>query len=261
MSPIILSLLIGALVLGAVLAVAFARNRLAEIRTDRLGTHAIRNICHFTGQNLWFWALTMIPLAQVFALEFTSPLWVILLAALFLGERLTRQKIIAAGLGFVGILIVARPDFAALDPGVAAAAGSAVFFALTTILTKTLTRHESTISILFWLALMQLCLGLVAALHDGRMTMPTAETAPWLMLIGVCGLIAHWCITTALSLAPASTVVPVDFARLPVIALVGWWVFGEAVAPAVYLGAACIFAGILLNLRAARRVAATQAGP
>lgn len=247
--------LVGLVVL---LCVAFATGRLGEIKTDRLGQHALRNICHFTGQNLWFWALTVIPLAQVFALEFTMPLWVILLATVFLGERLTRLRVVAAALGFAGILIVARPDFAALDPGVLAAATSAVFFALTTIFTKALTRHESPISILFWLALMQLCFGIVTAGYDGNVAWPTLATAPWLILIGLCGLLAHFCIATALSLAPASTVVPVDFARLPVIALVAWWAYGEAVEPTLYLGAALIFAGILLNLRAARHAPLPQ---
>lgn len=238
---------------GLILVVTVSRafGRLSEVRTDRLPSHLVRNLFHFTGQNLWFWALAAIPLAQVFAIEFTSPLWVILLAALFLGERLTPTRIAAAALGFVGILIVARPDFTALEPGVIAAALSAICFATTNVLTKALTRGESIVSILFWLTGMQLVLGVIAAGWDGAMTLPTAATLPWLALIGVAGLCAHLCLTTALSLAPAGFVVTVDFARLPVIAIVGWLVYDERVAPTVLAGAALIFAGILLNLRAA----------
>ena len=81
-----------------VLGVAGALRRLREVRRDRMGQHLVRNLFHFSGQNLWFWSLTMIPLAQVFALEFTSPIWVILLSPLVLGERLTRPRLIAAGL-------------------------------------------------------------------------------------------------------------------------------------------------------------------
>ena len=234
-----------------VVGVGGAFGRLREVRADRLPSHLLRNLFHFTGQNLWFWALAAIPLAQVFALEFTSPLWVILLAALFLGERLTQTRVLAAALGFAGILIVARPDFTALDPGVIAAALSAVCFAATNVLTKALTRGESIVSILFWLTAMQLVLGLIAAGWDGAMTLPTAATLPWLGLIGVAGLCAHLCLTSALALAPAGFVVTVDFARLPVIAIVGWWIYDERVAPAVFAGAALILAGILLNLRAA----------
>jgi drug/metabolite transporter (DMT)-like permease len=233
-----------------VVAVGAALGRLGAVRADRLGSHVIRNLFHFTGQNLWFWALTMIPLAQVFALEFTSPIWVILLSPLVLGERLTRPRLIAAALGFAGILIVARPDFAALDPGVLAAAGSALFFAATTLMTKRLTRGEHIVSILFWLTLMQFALGLVTAGWDGRIALPTAATLPWIVLIGLCGILAHLCLTTALSLAPASFVVPIDFIRLPVIAAVGMALYDEPVDLLVMLGAAVIFFGNWINIRA-----------
>lgn len=233
-----------------VLAVAGALGRLREVRTDRLGSHLVRNLFHFTGQNLWFWALTMIPLAQVFALEFTSPIWVILLSPLVLGERLTPKRALAAALGFAGILIATRPDFGNLQPGMIAAAGSAVCFAATSLMTKALTRGESIVSILFWLTLMQFCFGLILAGWDGRMNLPDAQTLPWLALIGLAGVTAHTCLTTALSLAPASFVVMVDFLRLPVIAIVGAVWYAEPLDPLVIAGAAVILAANLVNLRA-----------
>lgn len=232
-----------------VVLVVAAVGRLGDIRTDRLGTHAFRNVVHFTGQNLWFFALNLIPLAQVFALEFTSPIWVILMAAVFLGERLTGHKVAAAVLGFGGVWVVARPDFGALDPGVVTAALSAVFFAATSVVTKRLTRVEGIVSILFWLTLMQTVLGAVAAGYDGQMAWPTAQSAPWLVVLGLAGLTAHFCLTRALSLAPASVVVPVDFARLPVIAVVGWALYSETVEWTTAAGAALILCGILVNLR------------
>lgn len=235
--------------LGLVVAFAGLSGRLGEIRTDRLGTHAMRNAIHFTGQNLWFLALTMIPLAQVFALEFTAPVWVVILSPLLLRERITRVRALAAGLGFAGILLVAQPEFGNLDPGVVAAAASALCFALTNITTRALTRHEGIVSILFWLTLMQLVMGCASAAWDGSVTWPDARTLPWLMLIGVAGVVAHLCLTSALSLAPASFVMPIDFARLPVIALVGMLVYEEALDPLVLVGAVVIFAGNYLNVR------------
>ncbi|MDP4033415.1 MAG: DMT family transporter, partial [Pseudorhodobacter sp.] len=195
----------------------------------------------------------MIPLAQVFALEFTSPIWVILLSPLFLGERITPARALAAVLGFAGILIVARPDFAALNPGVLAAAAAAICFAATVILTKALTRGESIVSILFWLTLMQLCFGAISAGADGAMQWPTVATLPWLVLIGLAGLAGHFCLTTALSLASAAVVVPMDFARLPVIAVVGMLLYSEPLDLLVILGGAVIFAANWINLRAENR--------
>jgi drug/metabolite transporter (DMT)-like permease len=232
-----------------VVALAVAFGRLTDVRTDRLPSHVLRNIFHFTGQSLWFWALTMIPLAQVFALEFTSPIWVILLSPLFLGERLTRTKLFAAALGFAGTLIVAQPDFSRIEPGILAAAGAAFFFASTSLMTKALTRGEPIVSILFWLTLMQSGFGTVAILVDGQVTLPNLATLPWLVLIGISGITAHLSLTTALSLAPASTVVPVDFARLPIIAVVGAIFYAEPVEPSLFAGAALIFLGIWITLR------------
>jgi drug/metabolite transporter (DMT)-like permease len=154
--------------------------------------------------------------------------------------------------------IVARPGFGAPDPGVLAAAASAVCFATTAILTKVLTRGESIVSILFWLTVMQLGLGLATAGWDGDLALPTAQTLPWLALIGACGLLAHFCLTKALSLAPASVVVPIDFARLPVIAAVGWYLYGEALEWPVVLGATLIFLGIWINLRGSHRASPQQ---
>lgn len=232
-----------------VLGVGAMTGQLGRISRARLGGHVVRNLVHFTGQNLWFLALGLLPLAQVIALEFTSPLWVVLLAPLILGERLTLPRLVASGIGFVGILIVARPDMGNIGVGVLAAAGAALFFALTTLLTKLLTRGEALITILFWLTLMQLILGIATALFDGQVRMPTAQTLPWLVLIGVAGVLAHLCLTMALSLAPASFVAPVDFVRLPLIAGVGALFYGEALSLPVFLGGAIIVGAIWLNLR------------
>jgi len=241
-----------------VVTVALATGHLARVRADRLPSHVLRNVFHFTGQSLWFWAITVIPLAQVFALEFTSPIWVILLSPLVLGERLTRPRLIAAALGFAGILIVARPDFGHWEPGVLAAAGAAVFFAATTLMTKVLTRGEAIVSILFWLTLMQTVFGTVAMLADGNLTLPTLQTLPWLVLIAVAGVTAHLCLTSALSLAPAGFVVPIDFARLPVIAAIGAVFYAEPVQATLLVGAGLIFAGIWINLRSEARAQLPQ---
>ena len=231
-----------------VLAIGGALGRLGEVSTRNLHIHGIRNLCHFTGQNLWFYAVTAIPLAQVFALEFTSPLWVTLLAPLILGERLTRTRAIAALMGFAGILIVARPGAAELSPGLIAAAASAIGFAGSILFTKMLTRTETITCILFWLTVMQAVFGVVAAGYDGDVALPSAATVPWLVLIGCAGLVAHLCLTNALSVAPATVVVPLDFVRLPVIALVGMALYGEALDLYVFLGAAIIFVANYLNI-------------
>ena len=235
--------------LGIVLIVASAAGTLRQISRRHLGIHLIRNLAHFSGQNLWFFAITVIPLAQVFALEFTTPLWVIMLSPLILGERLTRIGVIAALIGFTGILLVAQPGATPLGAGVIAAALSAVGFAISAILTRRLTRSETITCILFYLTAMQAVFGLIFAGFDGDIALPGAQTLPWLLLIGCAGLLAHFCLTSALRIAPASVVMPMDFVRLPVIALIGAQFYGEALDPLVFVGAALIFGGNYLNIR------------
>jgi drug/metabolite transporter (DMT)-like permease len=242
----------GLLMVAAWLA---ATGRLREARPRRLDIHAARNVIHFAGQNLWFYALTVLPLAQVFALEFTSPLWVILLAPLFVGERLTGRALLAGAIGFAGVLVVARPEFADLHPGLVAAALCAVCFAVTSLVTKRLTRTQPVVAILFWLNAFQLLFSAVIVGWDGVAPVPTAAQLPWLLVIGVTGLAAHLCLTSALNAAPASVVMPLDFARLPVIAVVGWAFYAEALDPLVFAGAALILLGNLLTLRRAPQVA------
>lgn len=237
-------------ILGILIVVicAWHFKTLQEINTKRLGRHALRNLAHFTGQNLWFFALPMIPLAQLFALEFTGPIWVLLLAPLFLGEKLTLQKMGFAALGFIGIMFVAQPNFNGVGIGIITAAAAAFAFALTAIFTRQLTETASITCILFHLTLMQAVFGFVTVFWDGVVTLPSATALPWLFLIGVAGLAAHFCLTKALSIAPASIVMPLDFARLPIIAFIGLVFYGESLNIWVLFGALLIFASNYLNV-------------
>jgi drug/metabolite transporter (DMT)-like permease len=236
-----------------VVAVAWIAGTLGQIRGDRLGLHATRNLCHFVGQNLWFLAITLIPLAQVFALEFTTPIWVILLSPLLLKERLTGTGLLCAAIGFAGILIVARPNPSAINLGLIAAASCAVFFAFTAILTRILTRTDTITTILFYLTTMQAIFGLICAGYDGDVAIPSLAVLPWVVVIGCTGLLAHFCLTNALRIAPASVVTPIDFVRLPTIAVVGMLLYAEPLDPWIFVGAALIFAANWLNIQNAMR--------
>ena len=242
--------LVGIVVLWVILTLT---GQWRQVTRRSISTHVVRNAAHFTGQNLWFYAMTSIPLAQVFALEFTSPIWVVLLSPLILGEPLTRLRLMSVLAGFVGILIVARPSPDTISPGLIAAASSAVFFALSVMYTRLLTRTETVLCIMFWLTLMQAAFGIIFSAWDGDMVAPSAQTLPWLVLIGLAGLLAHYCLTSALAIAPATVVVPIDFVRLPTIAIVGMLLYGEALDAWVFVGATVIFAANYANIWYANR--------
>ncbi len=241
--------------IGLVLVVTIGTlsGTLHQIKTDRLGLHMLRNTAHFTGQNLWFLAVAFIPFSQVFALEFSTPLWVALLAPVFLGEALTRRRLLSVGIGFSGVLIVARPDFSQLNPAILAAMACAICFACSLMTTKKLTIDQSTICILFWLTLMQLGMGLVAVVLTGSLSAPQGIDYIWVTTVSICGLTAHFCIARALALAPAIVVIPLDFLRLPLISLIGFLAYNEAFEWAVVFGAMLIFTAVLINLQAERQ--------
>lgn len=241
--------------IGAVLVigVGFATGRMGLVRTRQIRLHVVRNIFHFAGQNLWFYGVAAIPLAQLFAFEFTTPIWVALLAPLFLGETMTRTRLLAILLGFIGILIVARPGLSPLGPGHFAGLAAAACFAGMFLTTKRLSGTEQVWTIMFWMTTMQVVFGFVCAGIDGDIAVPQPESLIWVAIVGLGGLAAHLCIATALRSAPASMVSPMDFARLPVVAVVGMLVYAEPLEVAVFAGAALILAGNLMNIRAARR--------
>jgi drug/metabolite transporter (DMT)-like permease len=221
------------------------------LKTERLGTHGLRNFIHYFAQYSWLAALPLIPLSQLFAVEFTAPLWVAVLAPLILGEKLTPWRIAAAVIGFIGALIVVRPGAIPLSPGMIFGLLSAVGFALGMIMTKRLTATESAFKILFYMQVLQTIIG--AFPMASRMSLPEPLTAFWIFVVGVCGLTAHFCQVRAFMLADAIIVAPLDFLRLPLIAIVAAFLYREGFDPWVLAGGAVVIAANLINMHGERR--------
>ena len=235
-----------------VLALARHFNTINQIKFNNLRLHLFRNISHFFGQSLWYFAVTKVTLAQLFAFEFTAPLWVALIAPLFLKETLTKGKFLTILVGFIGVLIIARPEATGLSLGILAAIFCALGFAGSILATKLLTRTNSVTCILFWLTVMQFIMGVICAGFDGTIAIPNTQNIHWIAIISVGGLTAHFCITTALTLAPASIVAPLEFLRLPLIAVVGYFVYAEALSIFILVGAILIVGANIANLRNAK---------
>ena len=230
---------------------------LAAMRTARPWQHIARNTVHYAAQFGWFVALTLIPLAQVVAIEFTMPIWTALLAAFFLGERLTAWKSLAVALGLVGVTIIVRPVTGELNPGQMIALATAVGFAVSVILVKSLTRTDSVVAIIFWMLVVQSVLGLVPAVLVWQW--PSWIAWCWIVVVAFCGTFSHYCMARAMLHADATIVVPMDFLRVPLTAAAGWTIYAERVDVFTVLGAALILFGNLLNLRAARGTRARAA--
>ena len=219
---------------------------LAAMKTQRMWPHIGRNTVHYAAQFGWFVALTMIPLAQLVAIEFTMPIWTALLAVAVLGERMGRWKTVAVALGVVGVAIIVRPHAGTVNAGQLIALLAAVGFAVSVIMVKALTRTEGTVAIIFWMLVVQSVLGFVPALYVWRW--PSLHIWPWVLVIALCGTFSHFCMARAMRYADATVVVPMDFLRVPLTALAGWLVYAEGVDLFTVLGAGLILSANLLNL-------------
>jgi drug/metabolite transporter (DMT)-like permease len=227
----------------------------APLRTRRIGMHTLRNLTHFAGQYCWVFAISVLPLATVFAIEFTMPVWVALLAYFFLGERLNRSRMVMLIFGLAGVAVILKPGVGVIQPAALIMLLGALCYAANLITTKTLTKSDSILAILFWMNLIQSPLALIPAVP--QWSAPTLADSPWIAALACGSLFAHYCMTRAFRLADATVVAPIDFLRLPLIAVVGALAYGEALDPWVFVGAAIIFAGTYYSLsRESRRVAA-----
>jgi len=227
---------------------------LAIVKTTRLPQHVARNLVHYGAQLCWFFALTLIPLGQVVAIEFTMPIWTAILAASFLGERMTIWKIAAIVLGLIGVLVIVRPSTGAINPGQLIALAAAVGFGISIALVKFLTRTENTLSIIFWMLVVQSVAGFFPTLFVW--VWPTASAWGWIVVIAICGTFSHFCMVRAMLYADATIVIPMDFLRVPLTATAGWLLYAEPLDIFTVVGAALILTGNLLNLKPGAPVAA-----
>jgi drug/metabolite transporter (DMT)-like permease len=220
---------------------------LAAVKTQRLPQHIARNTIHFGAQLGWFFALTLIPIGQVVAIEFTMPIWTAILAAMFLGERFTTFKFAAIVLGIVGVIMIVRPATGEINPGQLIALAAAVGFGTSVAMVKSLTRTEQTVAIIFYMLAVQTAGSLLPALSVWQW--PSLTIWGWAVVVAFCGTFSHYCMARALLYADASVVVPMDFLRVPLTALLGWLLYSERLDAFTVLGAALILTGNFLNLR------------
>lgn len=215
-------------------------------RTQRMGLHTLRNVFHFGGQYGWFVGIGLLPLAEVFALEFTVPFWTLLIACLFLNEKLSARKVGAIALGTAGVWLIVEPGGELINPAAIIVLAAAIGYSVAHATTKSLSSTEHPLTILFLMCLIQLPIGLGFSLVDWQL--PTGWQWAWISVVGVTALTAHYCITKAMQNAEASIVVTMDFLRLPVIGMVGIALYSEPFETTLMCGALLMLMGNLLNV-------------
>ena len=222
-----------------------AKKDLSLFSTSRLKQHITRNLTHFGGQYGWFLGLSLLPLATVFALEFTVPLWTAIIAAIFLKERITLKKVSAILLGLMAVAIIVNPGNKLFDYSSFIVLAAAIFYALAYVSSKSLTNTEHPMTMLFYMCLIQLPMGLAFTILNWHT--PNLIQWGWLLLVGITALTAHYCIARAMQLSEVSIVVTLDFLRLPLIALVGIVFYAEDFQISIIVGGALMLLGNLIN--------------
>lgn len=224
------------------------RNGWRQIITDRFSTHTIRNLAHYGGQFGWFYGLGLITLAEVFAIEFTIPVWTAILSVIILGERLSKPRLLAVGFGLIGMLIILRPGMVTMNLASIAVLLGAICYAFSHVYTRKLAQTETPLSILFYMTVIQLPLALIPSLNFW--VTPSPAMWPWIFFVGITSVTAHYCLTRALKIADATIVIPIDFLRLPLIVLIGYLFYSEPIDWYIILGASVMLTGNYINIRA-----------
>jgi drug/metabolite transporter (DMT)-like permease len=213
------------------------------LRTHRIGMHGLRALFNIVAIIAYFTSLGLVPLAQITALGFTSPLFAGVLAVLVLGESVRASRLVGLILGLAGAMIILRPGFADVSVGALYALGSAASWAVAMTCIKALSRTDSSVAITFYAAFLQLPMALVLALFVWRW--PTLEQLGLLLVISVIGTLAQISLSQAFREADSTVILPMDFTKLVWASLLGYLVFAEIPDLWAWVGGVVVFSGVL----------------
>ena len=225
---------------------------LTYFKTKRIKFHLGRDITHLMGQYGWFVGVSLLPLSQVFALEFTAPLWTSILAMMFLGEVLTLRRLMAIVIGFSGVFLIVNPGEGIFNFNSFYVIAAAILFSVGNTFSKSLIKTDRPLTILFFMSLIQLPVSFGLAYQ--HLILPDALQSFWLLVIGLTSMASHFCMSKAMQKTDLSIVVTLDFFRLPLITLVGVVFYAEAFKWIMVVGALMVFSANLVNLYPAKKI-------
>lgn len=234
------------------------------VRTARPWGHLVRGLVGTTAMGLGFAATGLLPLPQLTAISYATPILTVMLAILVLGEPIRAFRLVGVALGLLGIGVVLWPDLAALRTeagGVMAATGvmialaSALAYAIGALVTRSLTRTEATVTIVFWFTMSSTLIGLATLPIEalGVWVFPGMEAFGLLMAAGLFGAFGQIALTSAFRAAHASTVAPFEYASIFVAVVIGYAAFGEVPTAWTLAGAVVVIAGGIVIVRGERR--------
>ena len=231
-----------------IIILIFMVTKNTNLNTFQLKNNFIRNIFHFIGQSAWTWGLTVLPLAVVFSLEFTMPIWAVIIAIVLLKEKITLNKICFLIIGLMGTWIIFMPDTKYIGFYNIIVLCSAITYAIAHNFTKKLTTTDSILSILFFMSIIQLPFSLIGSFIIGNIHYNIMMEIPLIILLTITSLLAHYSLSSALKYSDASVVLPIDYIRLPLIVFIGWYYYDEIISTNVVIGSILIIFGVVFFL-------------
>ena len=240
----------------------FARSGIPLPKRENLGVIGLRGLLGFIATACWFYAVPNVPLADSTAINFTAPLWATIFATIILGEQVRARRWSATAFGFCGVLVVLRPGFEEIPVYLFVVLGGAAAWGIQHVVLRRLSQRESVPVILACHAVILCTISLGPALYFW--VTPTWADAAWILVLGVLGTLGHMCLARSFAVAEASAVLPFDYMKMPVAALIGYFAYGESLDAYTFLGAAMILgASVYIARREARlaRAAKREAPP
>jgi len=232
-----------------IIYIVFLLKKNINLNSKQLKNNFIRNIFHFIGQSAWTWGLTVLPLATVFSLEFTMPIWAAIISILIFKEKISLNKIFFLFLGLIGTWIILVPDTRYIEFSNIIVLFSAITYAFAHNYTKELTKTDSILSILFFMSIIQLPLSFIGSIMMGNMQFNIIQEVPLILLLTVTSLLAHYSLSSALKKSDATIILPIDYIRLPIIVIIGWYYYNEIITNNVIIGSILIIFGAVIFLR------------
>jgi len=212
---------------------------LVAIKMNNTKLFFVRGFFGAIGMLAGFTCLTLIPLAQATAISFAQPIFITIGATIFLGEIIKVRRIVAIVIGFIGMLIIVQPGVNSFSFGIMLAIIAALAHSLNALIVKKLTLTETPQAIITWMVIILIPITLIPALVVWEW--PSFETWLYLWGIAIVGSLAHFLWTKSYSMADITSLQPIEFIKLPIIALLGWIIFSEIPGTWTWVGGLIIF--------------------
>lgn len=238
--------------IGLILLFTIFKKKFQELTFKQIRRHLSRNVFHLLGQYGWVLGIVYLSLTEVTAIEFTMPIWIIIFAAFYLDEKMTKWKIASVLICFLGVLVIIRPGFEIFNINTIIVLFSAISYAIAHISTKKIVKTETPLDVIVIMCITQTPIALVLSLKNWNY--PNLSDLFWLIIISIAAISAHFSLAKAFKETNIGEVITIDYLRLPILSVIGIMIYKEDFDLLLLSGALLIIIGNYINIKVHNRV-------